>query len=203
MSVDLKRLAAAAAEAALSEDRPAQSLGGASGNGKSHGTFRGLRGLAAGAAVVVATRYAAKRAPSPLKLVAGRLPKPDFDFGELTERARDLIDDWFPEDQGDDYDDAEEEEPEDEGDYDEPEAEAEADEDEPEDEEYDEPEDEEYEEPEAEADAEEDEEPEDDEPEDEEYDEPEADEDEEEEDEEDEEDDDDYDVEDSERLDPA
>lgn len=187
MSVDMKRLVAAAADAALKDDQPAQQAGrpGKRGHG---GAFKGLRGIAAGAVLVAGARYAAKRAPGPLKLVS-HLPKPDFD--ELSERARDLIDDWFPEEEpDDDYEDDEEA-------YDEPEAEADEADDEYEDEE---PEDEEDEEPEAEAaEDEEDEEPE----------EPEAEADEDEEDEEEpedaelEDDDEEYDLEPEERIDPA
>ena len=188
---EFKRMLAAAADAALKDDQPPQPLSGSGRNG-GHSTFRSLRGVAAGAALVAAARYAAKRGPGPMSLVK-HLPTPDLpDFSELTERAKDLIDDWFPEDEADDYEDEEEgvdEEPEPDGDEeydDEPEAEEDE---EPEDEEYDEPEAEEDEEAEAEAD--------DDELEDEGDEEPEEDE-EELEDEEDEE----YDDEPSERVDP-
>jgi hypothetical protein len=177
MASDFKRLLAAAAQAALNDDQPTESLSRPSGNGGGK-ALRGLRGVAAGAVLVAAARAAAKRGPGPMTLVR-HLPKPDLpDFTELTERARDLIDDWFPEDASDeDYED--EEEPEDE-DYDEPEGDAEDEDEELEEDE--EPEDDEEPEPVAEEDDEVDEE----EPED------------AEEDDEDE----DYDVEPSERIDP-
>jgi hypothetical protein len=197
MASDFKRLLAAAADAALSDDQPMESLHRPSGNGGGK-ALRGLRGVAAGAVLVAAARAAAKRGPGPMSLVR-HLPKPDLpDFSELTERARDLIDDWFPDESDEDFDAEGEDEDED---YEEPEADAEDEDEEPdEDEELEddeEPEDEDYEEPEADA---EDEELDDEEPEDEDYEEPEADADDEEEleDEEDE----DYDVEPSERIDP-
>jgi len=147
MASDFKRLLAAAADAALSDDQPMESLHRPSGNGGGK-ALRGLRGVAAGAVLVAAARAAAKRGPGPMSLVR-HLPKPDLpDFSELTERARDLIDDWFPDESDEDFDAEGEDEDED---YEEPEADAE-------DEELDdeEPEDEDYEEPEADADDEED-----------------------------------------------
>jgi hypothetical protein len=187
MASDFKRLLAAAADAALNDDQPTESLGRPSGNGGGK-AFRGLRGVAAGAVLVAAARVAAKRGPGPMALVR-HLPKPDLpDFTELTERARDLIDDWFPEDASDeDFEDEEESEDEE---YEEPEADADDvdeeldDDEEPADEEEPDDEGEDYEEPEADA---EDEELDDDEPEDE---------------EEPEDEDEDYDVEPSERIDP-
>jgi hypothetical protein len=182
---DFKRMLAAAADAALKDDQPAQPLS-ASGRNGGHSAFRSLRGVAAGAVLVAAARYAAKRGPGPISLMK-HLPTPELpDFSELTERARDLIDDWFAEDEADDFEDEEYEEPEAEEDE-EPEAE-EYEEPEDEDEDYEEPEAEEEEEPEADADLDDEELDEDEEP--------------EEEDEELEEDEDYEDVEPSERIDP-
>src|SRR3954447_21236169 len=102
MAVDLKRLAAVAVDAALKDERPAES--GEHSSPTRRATFGGLRGVAAGAAMVAAARFAAKRAPSPMSLV-GDLAKPDF--SEIGDRMRDLIDDWFGEE--DAYDASEEE----------------------------------------------------------------------------------------------
>src|SRR3954468_10120295 len=99
MAVDLKRLAAAAVEAALNDERPPESNHDSSPQRSSLG---GLRGIAAGAAVVAAARFAAKRAPSPMSLVE-HLPKPDL--SELGDRMRDRIDEWFGEE---DYEEPEE-----------------------------------------------------------------------------------------------
>src|SRR4051794_4981260 len=92
MAVDLKRLAAVAVEAALKDERPAEP--GRNSAPARRSTFGGMRGVAAGAALVAAGRFAAKRAPSPMSLV-GDLHKPDL--SEIGDRMRDLIDDWFGE----------------------------------------------------------------------------------------------------------
>src|SRR4051794_16708710 len=137
MASDLKRLLAAAADAALSDDQPTESLSRPGANKGHSGAFRSLRGVAAGAVLVAAARAATKRGPGPMSLVR-HLPKPDLpDFSELTERARDLIDDWFPDEQPDEDFDAEDEDEGEGEDYEEPEAGAD-DEDEGEDEDEDE-----------------------------------------------------------------
>src|SRR5436190_901352 len=105
MAVDLKRLAAAAADAALSDERPAE----LNGDSKSthRGGFGGVRGVAAGAVLVAAARFAAKRGPSAMSLVE-HLPKPDL--SELGDRMRDRIDDWFGEEDDYEADDRDEDE---------------------------------------------------------------------------------------------
>ena len=146
MASDFKRLLAAAADAALSDDQPTEALHRPGANKGHGGAFRGLRGVAAGAVLVAAARAATKRGPGPMSLVR-HLPKPDLpDLSELTERARDLIDDWFPDEEPDEDFDAEDEDE----DYEEPEADADdedeelEDDEEPEDEEELEDEDEDY-----------------------------------------------------------
>src|SRR3954447_17540474 len=103
MAVDLKRLAAVAVEAALKEERPAEP--GRNSAPARRSTFGGMRGVAAGAALVAAGRFAAKRAPSPMSLV-GDLHKPDL--SEIGDRMRDLIDDWFGEEDAYDGEDRDE-----------------------------------------------------------------------------------------------
>ena len=135
MAVDYRRVVEVAVNAAFNEDDPHTPVP----HRRKHMT--GLRGLAAGAALVAVGRVAVKKAP-------GLMPSlPSLaDMGDLTDRVRDrLIDAGLLDDdeEGEEFDDVDE--PEDEAELD--------DEEEPEDEELDEPEDEdeEFDEPEDEA----------------------------------------------------
>jgi outer membrane biosynthesis protein TonB len=129
VGVDLSRIASAAVEAALEDDRPRR-------------RFRGVRAVAAGAALATAARVAVAKGPGVPRLLNGVTRLPDEARRRLTDMG------WLDEE---DEDLEEDEELDDEEYFDEPEAEA--DDEEPEDEE---PEDEEPEpeEPEPEAEAE-------------------------------------------------
>jgi hypothetical protein len=165
--MDLKRVAAAAVEAAFNPDGAAQQEHEPE---RKHGGMSSVRTVAAGAALALAARVAVKKGPSllPKTLMPNVMPS----FSDVTDRVRDVLADqgWFDdeedEDDADYEDEAELEEGEDEEDDDEPEDFVD-DEEEPEDaedeEEDGEPEDfvDDEEEPEDAEDEEEDDEPED------------------------------------------
>jgi hypothetical protein len=158
MAVDLKRLAAVAVDTALNDERPNEPDRSAPTH---RSALSGLRGVAAGAVIVTAARFAVKHAPSPLAL-AHRLPKPDL--AGLGDRIRDQLDDLLGEEATGDLEDEadlEDEEDLDGSDEDYEEAEEEEEDEEPEADEDEEPEaeegvgddeDEDRDEPEAEAD---------------------------------------------------
>jgi hypothetical protein len=92
VSVDFKRLAAAAVDAAFTEDGPATPPQRETPKHSSH--IKGIGGLAAGAALVAAARIAAKKAPTlPVVALKHKLP----DLSELSDRARDWLEDWLEE----------------------------------------------------------------------------------------------------------
>ena len=125
MALDFQRLVTAAVDAALNEDAsPAQEDHQPKPEKHGHSHLKGVGGLAAGAALIVAGRAAIKKTPRlPLWFVERKLPDlPDFD--EIRERARDLWDDVLAAYDGDEQNDEPEAEDED-GDYDEAEADAE------------------------------------------------------------------------------
>jgi len=169
--MDLKRVAAAAVEAAFNPDGVAPQEQQPE---RKHGGMSSVRTVAAGAALALAARVAVKKGPSllPKTLMPNVMPS----FSDVTDRVRDVLADqgWFDDDEDEaeleegDEEDEEDEEPEDfvdEEEDEEPEdfvddeEEPEDDEDEPENEEpedsADDPEDEDEDEPEEDEDDEE------------------------------------------------
>lgn len=110
MAIDLRRVAAAAADAAFAEEGPNPVQQAASTAGRRRGGHGAMRGLAAGAVLVGAARLAAKRMPD----ITEHLPG----LSELSDRLRDRVDDWLEEDRYDREPDDAGEEPDDYGDID-------------------------------------------------------------------------------------